>query len=85
MGKLKLREIQADILNGHDYFEYEQTYRGENVTIIMSRREDRVLYAAENRAGALEFTLEEFVKLTYNQLLKRYNEFIFYTPYEKAD
>lgn len=83
MGKLKLREIQADIRNGYDYLEYEQTHRGENVLIILDRRENKVIYTVENRVGHLEFLLEEFQTLMYHQLLKKYNKFIYYSPIEE--
>ena len=78
--KLKFNEIKSDIRNGYEYREYEQKYRGEDVTTIYDSHEDKVIVFTWGYYGQLEFTTEEFLKLDYKEYKKRYNEFMFYAP-----
>lgn len=76
--KLKFNEIKADIRNGYGYMEYEQKYRGEEVTTILNTRENTVTTFTWGYYGRLEFTTEEFLKLDYKEYRRKYNEFMFY-------
>lgn len=78
--KLKFNEIKADIRNGYEYMEYEQKYRGEEVTTILNTRENTVTTFTWGYYGQLEFTTEEFLKLDYKEYRRKYNEFMFYAP-----
>lgn len=85
MAKLKFNEIKQDIKNGYEYMEYEQKYYGDSVTAILDLKADKVYYFTEGRVGHMEFTFADFMKLTYDQLKKLYNQFLYYSPFYEEE
>lgn len=80
MAKLKFNEIKRDIKNGYEYMEYEQTYYGYSITIILDLRENKVFYFTEGRVGHIEIRIPDFLELKYNQIVALYNNFLYYSP-----
>ena len=85
MKMLKFSEIKRDYKNNYGYVEYEQRYKGYDVHIIldMNRCNYLCLYFTDYKYECtMIIEINEFMKMSYKDYIKRVNEWLFYNLQE---